>query len=100
MRLLWIRVTLNKMVVEHLICHGALYKNGDSVGIKTSCETNNYFFFNFHKEPTVWESAEEIQEQQWLAEALGGLHQLQSVLLQDPSGKAFFKLNKKMRIDH
>lgn len=37
-------------------------------------------------EPTLWVSAEEVQEQQWLAETVGCLHQLLLVLLQDTPG--------------
>ena len=37
-------------------------------------------------ESAVWKLAEEVQEQQRLAEALGGLHQLQPVFLQVSPG--------------
>ena len=37
-------------------------------------------------EPAVGVPLEEVQEQQRLAEAVGGLHQLQPLLLQDPPG--------------
>lgn len=37
-------------------------------------------------EPTLWVFAEEVQEQQWLAETVGRLHQLLPVLLQDTPG--------------
>lgn len=38
-------------------------------------------------EPALWELAEKVQEQQWLAEAVGGIHQLLPVLLQITPGK-------------
>lgn len=38
-------------------------------------------------EPAVWEPAEEVQEQQRVAEAVGSLHQLLPVLLQITPGK-------------
>ena len=38
-------------------------------------------------EPAVGVPLEEVQEQQRLAEAVGGLHQLLPVLLQDPPGQ-------------
>lgn len=37
-------------------------------------------------EPALWVFAEEVQEQQWLAETVGRLHQLLLVLLQDTPG--------------
>lgn len=38
-------------------------------------------------EPAVWEPAAEVQEQQRVAEAVGGVHQLLPVLLQVPPGE-------------
>lgn len=38
-------------------------------------------------ESVVWESAEEIQKQQWVAEAVGGVHELLPVLLQVTPGQ-------------
>lgn len=37
-------------------------------------------------EPAEWVPPEEVQEQQWLAEAVGRLHQLLPLLLQNISG--------------
>lgn len=37
-------------------------------------------------EPAEWVPSEEVQEQQWLAEAVGRLHQLLPLLLQNISG--------------
>lgn len=37
-------------------------------------------------ESAVWEPAEEIQKQQWVAEAVGGVHKLLPVLLQVTPG--------------
>lgn len=42
---------------------------------------------HFSSEPAFWIPAEEVQEQQWLAKALGGLHQFLFVLLQNSSGR-------------
>lgn len=39
-------------------------------------------------EPAFWESAAEIQEQQRLAEAVGGLHKLLPLFLQITPGRA------------
>ena len=41
----------------------------------------------FLSEPAFWIPAEKVQEQQRLAETLGGLHQFLLVLLQNPSGR-------------
>lgn len=45
------------------------------------------FSFPSVPEPALWVFAEEVQEQQWLAETLGRLHQLLLVLLQDTPGE-------------
>lgn len=45
-------------------------------------------FFSAFVESALGKLAEEVQEQQRLAEAVGGLHQLQPVLLQVPPGEA------------
>lgn len=44
-------------------------------------------FCLFLPEPALWVPAEEVQEQQWLAEALGRFHQLLPVLLQNTPGE-------------
>ena len=44
--------------------------------------------FSTRPEPAVGVPPEEVQEQQRLAEAVGGLHQLLPVLLQDPPGQS------------
>lgn len=41
-------------------------------------------------EPTFWKPPAKIQKQQWVAEALGGVHQLLHVFLQISSGNSFF----------
>lgn len=38
-------------------------------------------------ESALWKPVKKIQEQQWVAEALGGIHQLLYVLLQIAPGK-------------
>lgn len=44
-------------------------------------------FCLFLLEPALWVPAKEVQEQQWLAEALGRFHQLLLVLLQNTPGE-------------
>ena len=44
-------------------------------------------FCLFLPEPALWVPAEEVQEQQWLAEALGRFHPLLPVLLQNTPGE-------------
>ena len=51
-------------------------------------------------ESAVWKLTEEVQEQQRLAEALGGLHQLQPVFLQVPPGDDHFTLSSVQRTHH
>ena len=51
-----------------------------------------WFHDSFHStlEPALWVLAEEVQEQQRLAEAVGRLHQLLLVLLQNAPGEQMF----------
>lgn len=48
-----------------------------------------YFYFSLFvfPEPALWKPAEKVQEQQRLAKTLGGVHQLQPLLLQVTPGE-------------
>lgn len=58
-----------------------------SVGVLIFRFPDSSSLFYVFVESAVGKLAEEVQEQQRLAEAVGGLHQLQPVLLQVPPGE-------------
>lgn len=71
----------------HRWCHECYHRKLllISIFLKKGHSVYPHFLFVF-PEPAVWKPAEKVQEQQRLAKTLGGVHQLQPLLLQVTPG--------------